>query len=234
MSDPKFTGGLPPSGKFAREPRSLAVTYTAPPGGVRELKCGFVVDITTQATGQAFEWASLFAMNNFANQGENVACYGKGFKYGRGPTWAACFEAKDLTGGNIGALYGVEIDVWANGPGTRNRFGIGFNFGNATGGARPTIDFGIDMSPSMGDRGAAALGVGMNCNIDCDDALVKMANGAQTPAILDIAEAGPIGAVLELSSANPVFSSSKPGRYIGKLKIRIDGHDFAVPVHAWK
>lgn len=225
--------GLPSPNTFAQASRGWSISYTAPAGGRRELKCGMIVDAKTQPTTQAFEWAALFSMSNYANQGEDVACYAKGFKYANGPTWAGCFEAKDFSGGNAGALYGLEVDVWANGPGNGSRFGIGFNFGSATTGEPPVIDYGIDFSPSRHNRASAALGRAINVRIDCTDAVVKVCEGASAPALLDVASAGPISALLEMSSAAPMFSSAPLGPYVGKLRVMIDGQAYALPIYGW-
>lgn len=214
---------------FQSESRGFRLAYTAPPYGSVELKCGMVVDAKTESTTKSFEWASLFSMSNYANQGENVAVYGKGFKYANGPTWAGCFESKDLTNSNKGALYGLEVDVWANGPGNSSRFGIGFNFGNATGGVKPNIDFGIDFSPHMGNRNNAELSNGIRVMLDCTDSVIKVGNGAVTPTLLDTSQAN-VGTFLKINSASPMFSSLKQTTRVGSLKVIIDGGTYYIPV----
>lgn len=219
------------SGVFKQASRGFRVDYTAPANGLRELKCGFVVDVKTQPTTATFEWSALFSMSNYANQGEDVACYAKGYKYASGPTWAGCFEAKDFTNSNSGALYGLEVDVWANGPGNGSRFGTQYNFGNATGGVKPTIDYGVDMAPSQNNRDAAQLAVALSVALDCADAVVKVRNGAVVKSLIDVTEAGTVGAILGLGSSNPLFIQKPLGPYIGKLRIRIDGADYFIPVY---
>lgn len=225
-----YTYNLTDPQRFKSEARGFRVAYTAPPAGRRELKCGMVVDVKTQPTTQTFEWSALFSMSNHANQGENVACYAKGFKYADGPTWAGCFEAKDFTGGNAGALYGLEVDVWANGPGNGSRFGIGFNFGSANQGERPIIDYGIDFSPAGHNRNAAALGSALNVRID-SNAVLKVCESAQSDSVINIEGAGPIGALLRMSSASPLFVHAPLGPYIGKLRIVIDGAPYHIPIY---
>ena len=71
----------------------------------------------------AYEWTSVFIMDNYAAAGENVASYSQGNKRSTGPTWGSVSEAKDYTNSADPAagLIGLEVDVFANGTDANNR-----------------------------------------------------------------------------------------------------------------
>jgi hypothetical protein len=178
----------------------------------------------------ALEWGTLSVLDNYAGAGENVAVYGQANKYYSGPTWGATFEVKDYTNSNVGAIYGIEVDVWANGAGANNRFGIGFNFGNALGGVKPTIDVGIDFSPNAGNRGAAQLGTGLRFLIDASIANLAVGNGATSPTIIDVTASGAIGQLISLSSGTgPFYGGSATPTIVGaKIPVKIDGGQYYI------
>lgn len=99
-----------------------------------------------------FEWGITSVMDNFAGTGENVAIYAQGNKRAVGPTWAMVAEAKDHTNlaNPVGALVGLEVDVFANGTDTNNsRIGIDIVAGKGVGaGATAQIYSGIRIVPS--------------------------------------------------------------------------------------
>lgn len=75
------------------------------------------------------QWGIISVLKNGALHGNNVAIYGQATKTNGSacPTWAAVFEARNPnnTAENGGALFGVEVDVSANGADThKNRLGI--------------------------------------------------------------------------------------------------------------
>lgn len=73
---------------------------------------------------KAFEWNALFLLDNFADEGENVAIYAQANKHSTGPAWGACIEACDTTPGDTTGLVGAEVDVWCNGADNGLRYGL--------------------------------------------------------------------------------------------------------------
>lgn len=132
-----------------------------------------------------------------------------------------------------GVIYGLEIDVWADGyDGSELRRGIGFNFGNNQGSDSCQIAYGIDFAPNGGNLTKASLGVGLNFQINCDLALIQVSNLATMPALIDIASAGAIGSLIHLPSSNSIYSTSSLGAYQGKVKVKVDGGTYYIPVYA--
>lgn len=80
---------------------------------------------------KAFETAALAVLDNFADEGENVAMYAQGNKHGKGPTWAACFEACNTNEDDHKGLLAAEADVWCTGPDTGQRMGVDVFVGDA-------------------------------------------------------------------------------------------------------
>lgn len=73
--------------------------------------------ITDDAHGNGhYEWALLSILNNYSNEGENVAIYGQANKKGKGGTWGACIEVTDEQPSNdSGQLIGEEISYACGG-----------------------------------------------------------------------------------------------------------------------
>lgn len=229
-----FTFGTTDPGTLTFERRGFNIAYTSQTGGASLVRSGLVIDAKTQTTSNAFEWGFLSRLSNYADSttgSENVAIYGQGYKYSSGNTWAGVFEAQDYSLGNTGSLYGLELDVWASGAGASNRFGIGFNFGTVAGGSTPTIDYGIDFAPNANNRTSAQLANGLRFMLDCTVANMVIANGATTPAIVDITSAGNISSFLKLASSNTIFTSAALGTYIGKIRTIIDGTTYYMPIY---
>jgi hypothetical protein len=80
---------------------------------------------------QAFEWAHLCLLDNYAKAGENVALYAQANKHSTGPTWGACIEACDTTPGDTTGLVGAEVDCWVSGPDNGLRYGIDVVLGDS-------------------------------------------------------------------------------------------------------
>jgi hypothetical protein len=121
--------GLPPTG-FT--PKAGHFSHAAPSGAdasdiVGALLVQTFVDSGNTSKGQ---WAQLTRLENYAAVGENVGITSQSFKRGAGSTWAGVFEAHDTTHVQpTGSLYGLEIDISANGSdispgGFSQRFGI--------------------------------------------------------------------------------------------------------------
>ena len=78
-----------------------------------------------------FEWNLFAYLENYSSVGENVATYSQARAMGKGVTWAGCFEVRD-DGGKAEGLWGIEVDVMANGStGWRQRYGIATVIGKA-------------------------------------------------------------------------------------------------------
>lgn len=91
------------------------------------VNAAMVAKTTTGATETAFEWNILGVMENYSAAGENVAGYFQGNKRSTGATWGAVAQAADHTGtaNPTNGLYGMEVDIGANGTDNNNaRFGI--------------------------------------------------------------------------------------------------------------
>ena len=102
--------------------QSTAAKFTrlAPTGASPDAINGALYVTTQTAAGTtSFEWTQLNRLDNYANAGENVGFYSQGYKHGAGATWAGVFEVRDTTHAQPSAgLYGIEIDVVANGSDT--------------------------------------------------------------------------------------------------------------------
>lgn len=102
-----------------------------------------------------YEWAILGKVYNQANAGENVGIFGQGIKAAIGPTWAAVFEAIDVTDSSnpTKGLVGIEVDVRANGNDLyKNRVGIDMVITKQNvGGSDCVSAYGYRTSNGMGD-----------------------------------------------------------------------------------
>ena len=134
-----------------------------------------------------------------------------------------------------GVLYGLEIDVWADGyDGTEIRRGIGFNFGNIHSDSCQ-IAYGIDFAAKAGVLANASLGSALNIQINCDVAGITWQNTAIAPCIADLTGAGPIGALLKFGSttqSSGLWRAGAIGALNGGIKVMIDGNPFYIPVYA--
>ena len=91
------------------------------------VNAAMVARTTTGATETAYEWNMLGIVENYSAAGENVAGYFQGNKRSTGATWGAVAQAADHTGtaNPTNGLYGMEVDIGANGTDNNNaRFGI--------------------------------------------------------------------------------------------------------------
>jgi hypothetical protein len=140
-----------------------------------------VTDVEDGAT--TFEWGITSVLNNYATAGENVAIYGQGNKYGKGPTWAGVFELRDRAtlDNNVGNMRGLEIDVFSNNPLAvgQDKIGVDIIYGrNDDAGADTTISAGIRIIPKYGSsaskcsNGIVLSGI-MDTAIACDASLYR-------------------------------------------------------------
>ena len=162
----------------------VLVKRDALPGGTPGYVNGTLrAETKTDPGTTSFEWTVLGVLHNYATAGENVAVYGQGNKHaGAGPTWAACFEARDDSGAynELNGLVGVEVDVFANGPDTYGeRIGIDLVIGKGV----PTGDacqvgYGIRIAPQNNDatNGSVIYGIEMS-KIPIKKAAIHVAPG---------------------------------------------------------
>lgn len=228
-----WTFGSTDPGELGAQSRGFRIAYTTQAGGNHGwVKSGLVIDAKAVAGQTDFEWAQLIRLSNYAAAGENVSLYTQAYKYGTGPTWGACFEAKDFA--TSGSLYALELDAWAPAGATTNgaRFGIGFNFGRTSGSAPAIITYGINFSPNEQNRSVAALTHGLRFEIDCQASVVSVGNGAVVGTVLDLVGAGAVNSLLNIGSSNTVFTqkATAPTAHTGRLKILIDGQVYYIPV----
>ena len=160
----------------------VLVKRDALPGGTPGYVNGTLrAETKTDPGTTSFEWSVLGVLHNYATAGENVAVYGQGNKHaGAGPTWAACFEARDDSGASnpLTGLVGVEVDVFANGPDTYgNRVGIDVAIGKGipTGDACQ-VGYGLRIAPVNNDatNGSVIYGIEMS-NIPIKKAALHVA-----------------------------------------------------------
>lgn len=212
---------------------------TSPSGGSGTVRAASFVGSTTDAGSASFEWNQLAYLNNFAAAGENVAFYGQAYKRSTGATWAGVFDAQDsscpspCTGDPVNALYGLEVDVTANGTDSgARRFGIQVVGYRGAGGAAAQIANGIWVGPagSPGDvtfvsgiNVATSGYLGLNLSGAYTGAAISVNNPAGTPTIIDASAAGNIGALLNVGSSNSIWSGSSLGSYAGKIAVKVDG-----------
>lgn len=90
-------------------------------GGTRgQVNTGVTFNSIVGKGNKAFEWMHLTKLDNYAEEGENVAQYVQANKFSKGPLWARCAETcstEPIEGGQITD----EIDVWISGANTGNK-----------------------------------------------------------------------------------------------------------------
>ena len=177
-----FQGITPRPADVYGFPASLTVTRSAPAGGAGTLVPALYTHVTTSPATASLEWANLTVLNNYSDQGSNVAVYGQANKRGTGATWGGVFEAQDING--TGPLWGVEIDAFANGAsrfaqtGGGERIGLGVVLGRARETIpKATIDYGIWVLPDGLSDSNADVNFGVMVSAQCRYACFAMRGG---------------------------------------------------------
>ncbi|CAA2140437.1 glycosyl hydrolase family 28-related protein [Hyphomicrobium sp. ghe19] len=155
-----------------------------------------------------YQWAFLSTITNNATAGNNVAIYGQAIKQNAGPTWAMVAQAIDtssVTNPTVG-LYGIEVDIQANGTDNNNaRYGIDIiGFRSSPGsGADVEIGYGLKIEAGLADVGHVKFKKGIALSGAFDNAIDLTAITAATNAI-----AFPNGAVLNFNNGNVTLTHS--------------------------
>jgi hypothetical protein len=177
-----FHGPTPRPADAFSFPASLTVTRSAGAGGQGSVVPTIYTHLTTEQDTQSLEWASLTILNNRSDYGANVAVYGQANKYANGPTWGGVIEAQDATG--TGALWGLEVDAFTNGPsrfaerGGGDRVGLGVVVGRAYGrGTTATVDYGMWLLPNSLRDSEADVNFGIMVSTQCRYACYAMRGG---------------------------------------------------------
>lgn len=123
-----------------------------------------------------YAWTTWSVLNNWADDGENVAVYGQAYKHGRGPTWAGVFEAQCPA--SRGACYATEIDLMASGAANPidGRSAVFVVLGKARG-AEPgpaEIPRAIHIIPFGMDASSVRMGTALDVEVPCADACIKL------------------------------------------------------------
>jgi hypothetical protein len=128
-----------------------------------------------QPQTRGYEWSNLTRLDNVAREGEHVALYGQGWKWGHASTWGGVLEAEDFDG--TGTVIGAEVDVGSFGPATGSRTGLLV----ATANTKPdqgvaVIDNAIAVVP-VGPPEQTRLRYGVLVSHDCEVACFAVKTG---------------------------------------------------------
>jgi hypothetical protein len=232
---------------------AVKVSRSAAPGGPVQVQTAMLVTTHADPTSNGFEWNALFRLDNYAANGENVALYTKADKWSTGPTWGAVFEARDRGNAGGGSLYGLEIDVMANGADVgQNRQGIAIFYGPNGFGAGGTITNGLLLFPVNNDAtGRMTNGVHGFGHIDYmfhaeieSGISAFIAAGTYSAPVIDVSGTlnSPIaiktgaGHRIQFSSGTGQgshqtwYSGSFTPTYVGALEILVDNSVLYIPV----
>lgn len=178
----------------------------------------------TSATAASDEWAFLAVLNNSslgATGSQNTAIYGQVNKMvaGVGNSWAATFEAKDLSGTADPPCSQVacELDIWANGTDSNGvRLGLGIYAGPppTLGGTAPVVNTGIFIGPVNGNTTQASYFQGINLyGVMTNGLNVNLTAGSAVG--INISNATLSGAALRLSSTQYIGFDATDGHRLG-------------------
>lgn len=174
--------------------------------------------VTTSAGIVDYIWAGVDIIDNYADEGNNVARYMQGKQRGAGPTWAAVADAKDYTTNPTRVCRAIEADIFANGGDTNGyRIAIDITGGKLdTGGTAPTIGVGLRIGNVNGDATQATWTKQIKLENPCTTA-ISIENSSGTRGI-DFTSGASFTLGIDFSSAT--FSAA-PIRMAADQKIQL-------------
>lgn len=189
----------------------LDYTYTG--GAPGTVNSPFHITTAVSADVADFVWGGLSRLFNSATAGENVAFYGQAHKLSTGDTWAGVFEADDTTetANPTGALYGIEVDIVANGTDDNNaRRGLEIiGWRSNVAGADTEVAYGLRIGPSNADVDNMVFKKGIS---------LTNGSGATTSAYyvgVDLSESTSVIAALQIGTDQAVaFDSGATPSYL--------------------